>query len=207
MALSMRQVDEDGTNGHSGSLEAVLLAASTHQEIGRPMFRFVGFLMLFLMHRDPPAVFWPILGLFLRESRYNLRVVLATIFQLFHFPHIDIGFQVPGQARQIADRILPSIEQLVGGPVWDVKDGSGEEVVPFVVQNHATLAALHINRFLAMKMFAGVPAKRDFRPHEAAPPGWESQLRGDHQSRLMILTRPYPLEIFGPHYPRRVIDY
>ena len=88
-----------------------------------------------------------------------------------------------------------------------MKDGPGEEIVPLLVENHETLAALDVNRFLAMQMLAGVPADRDFRPHEAAPTRRKPQLGGDHQSRLMVLTRPYPLEIFGPHYPRCVVDY
>src|SRR5262249_30394340 len=68
VALGVRQIDEDGTDRHSSSLEAVLLAASTHQKIGCAMLRLVGFLVLSLMHRDSPAVFGPILGLFLREG-------------------------------------------------------------------------------------------------------------------------------------------
>jgi hypothetical protein len=88
-----------------------------------------------------------------------------------------------------------------------VKDGPGKEVVPLLVENHESLAALDVNRFLAMQMLAGVPADRDFRPHEAAPTRRKPKLRGDHQRRVMVLTRPYPLEIFGSHYPRRVVDY
>src|SRR5262245_15363778 len=96
VALGVRQVDKDRANCHSSSLEAILLAASTHQKIGCAMLGLVGFFMLLLMHGDAAPVLRPILRLFLGESRKNLRIICSAVFELFHFPHINIGFEVPG---------------------------------------------------------------------------------------------------------------
>src|SRR5262245_52547845 len=93
------------------------------------------------------------------------------------------------------------------GSIRDMEDGSGEEVIALVVEHHKTFAALYVNRFLAVQVLAGVPADRDLRPHQTTAAGRESQFRGDHQGRLMVLARPYPLEIFGPHYAGRIVDY
>src|SRR5580765_7815397 len=111
---------------------------------------------------------------------------------------------MPGQARQVAHRILPGVEQLMLGSVGNVNDSPWEKVVALVVEDHETLAALYVHRFLAVKMLAGVPANRDFSSHKAAPAGRKSQLGGNHQSCVIILTRPYPLEMFRPYYPRRI---
>src|SRR5215813_2490955 len=92
------------------------------------------------------------------------------------------------------------------GPVWDVYNGSREEVIALVVEHHKTFAAFDVNRFLAVQVFAGVPADRDLRPHQTTAASRKTQLRGDHQSRLMVLARPHPLEILAPHYARRVVD-
>src|SRR5207249_12123284 len=55
VALGMRQVNEDRADRHASSLETSLLAASTHEKIGRAMFRFIGLFVLFLVHRDALA--------------------------------------------------------------------------------------------------------------------------------------------------------
>src|SRR5262245_16589434 len=93
------------------------------------------------------------------------------------------------------------------GSIRDMEDGSGEEVIAFVIENHETFAALDINRFLAMQMLAGVPANRNLGPHEAAAAGGEPEFGGNHQSCLVILTCSDPFEIFAPHHARRLIDY
>src|SRR5262245_17202667 len=92
------------------------------------------------------------------------------------------------------------------GSIRDMQDGSGEEVIAFVVENHEALAALDVNRFFTMQMLAGVPTNRDLCSHEAAAAGGEPEFGGDHQSRLVILTCADPLEILRSHYARRGVD-
>src|SRR5262245_25276921 len=92
------------------------------------------------------------------------------------------------------------------GTIRDMQDGSREEVIALVIENHETLAALDINRFLAMQMLAGVPANRDLCPHEAAAAGRKSEFGGNHQSCFVILPRSHPREILRSHYARRGVD-
>src|SRR5262249_41335813 len=99
------------------------------------------------------------------------------------------------------------IKQLMFGSIRDMEDGSGKEVITLIIENHETLAAFDVNRFLTVQVLAGVPADRDLRPHEAAAAGREPEFGGNHQSCLVILTGSNPFEIFAPHYARRLIDY
>src|SRR5262245_29316441 len=92
------------------------------------------------------------------------------------------------------------------GSIRDMQDGSREEVIALVIENHEALAALDINRFFAMQMLAGVPTNRDLCPHKTAAASWKSQFGGNHQSRLVILTRSHPREILRSHYARRGVD-
>ncbi len=158
------------------------------------------------MHRDPPAVFGPVLRFFLRVGREHFRIVLAAHFQLFHFAHVDRGFEVPRQAGNVAHRHFARVEELMRRPIGHMNDRAWAEIVAFVVENHEAFAALDIDRLFAVQMFAGMPAHRDLRPHHAAAAGRETQLRRDHQGRFEILRRAHPLEIFRTRESWRLGD-
>src|SRR5215831_1477132 len=129
VAFRMRQIDKNRTDRHTSSLKTILLSAPPHQEIGSAMFRLVRFFMLVLVHRNPAAIFRPVLRFLFGESRKNLRIVCTAFFELLHLAHIHVGFQMPGKSRQIAYRCLAAVEQLMGRSIGNVKDRSGKEVV------------------------------------------------------------------------------
>src|SRR5215469_6105849 len=96
VTLSVRQIHKDRADRHPRRFESVLLAATTHEKISRPMLRFIRLLMLLLVHRDPPSILRPILGLFFGKLPQYLGVVLPAVLQLLHFAHVNVGFQMPG---------------------------------------------------------------------------------------------------------------
>src|SRR5918996_1132581 len=206
VTLGMGQVYEDRADGHARSLESILFPASTHEKIGRTMFRLVGSCELFVVHRDAPPVLHPVLRLFFRQLAQNLRIVFATLFELLHLPHVDVGFEVPSQTRNIGNTEITRVEELVRGAIGNMKDRARKKVVTGVIENHESFATLNVNGFLTVKMLASVPADRDFGFHETAATRGEAELRRDHQGGLVILDRAHPSEIFGPRYSRRLID-
>jgi hypothetical protein len=87
-----------------------------------------------------------------------------------------------------------------------VENGAGKKVVAFVIQNHEAFAALYVDGFFAMQMFAGVPAHGNLCSHQAAPAGGKTKLGGDHQGRFVILPGAHPFEILASRHPRRVVN-
>src|SRR5215813_6012159 len=101
VALGVRQVDKDRANCHSSSLEAILLAASTHQKIGCAMLGLVGFFMLLLMHGDAAPVLRPIGRLCQGKNQKTFHIFFPVFFGLSFFPLIYSCFEDIVKSKQI----------------------------------------------------------------------------------------------------------
>ena len=171
------------------------------------MLRLIGFFLLLLMHGNTPAVFGPILRFLFGESRQNLGVILTAFLELFHLTHVNISLKVPGKSGEITYRCFAGVEQLMWRSIRNVQNRPRKKIVALIIENHKSFAALDINRFLAVKVFSGMPAHRNLRAHETAAPGGKSSFRRDHQCRFVILGRAHPFKILTTRHSRRFINY
>ena len=102
----------------------------------------------------------------LRKGRHFLGVVLAALFELFELAHVGIRFEMPSQTGQVAHRVFAAIEQLMGRPIGNMKNGPRKEIVALVVQDHEAFAALDIDRLFAVEMLG----------RNASPPGISARI-------------------------------
>src|SRR3954467_4211276 len=113
---------------------------------------------------------------------------------------------MPCQAGKIADWRFPGIEKLMLRAIRDVQNCSRKEIISSIIQNHESFAALDIDRFLAVRMSAGMAADGNLSSHKRATAGWKTNLWSDHQGRFEILWRARPFQIFRFGNTRRFVD-